>query len=225
MNISLASELRRFVDKKVKGGRYRDASDVVGEALRLLQRQDRFVNSRADRGTVAMPGTTDDDIEGVAFLVLMQATKDADADLRAIMEGIKAVTATKQKLRQLVAKVIRDVATNAGRRPGETLDFTQGMGSEESYHRCPMPVPDPETTGGVRFVTVDLYDSKIDMVEQLRAIEDELKGKLDSMSEIGEMTSLRLQMAMERRAKFIATLSNMLKKISRTQDTLVQNLK
>jgi hypothetical protein len=54
---------------------------------------------------------------------------------------------------------------------------------------------------------------------------DELKGKLNGMNEMSEMTSLRLQMTMDRRPKFISTLSNMLKKISTTQDTLVQNIK
>jgi hypothetical protein len=45
------------------------------------------------------------------------------------------------------------------------------------------------------------------------------------MSEMSEMTSLRLQMAMDRRSKFIESLSNIMKNISQTQDTLVQNLK
>ena len=48
---------------------------------------------------------------------------------------------------------------------------------------------------------------------------------LESIGELSEMTSLRLQMTMDRRSKFISTLSNIMKKISTTQDTLVQNLK
>jgi len=61
--------------------------------------------------------------------------------------------------------------------------------------------------------------------DELKQIQEELKVKLSSMSELGEMDSLRLQMMMDRRSKFIQTLSNILKKISDTQDTLVQNLK
>jgi len=34
-----------------------------------------------------------------------------------------------------------------------------------------------------------------------------------------------MQMMMDRRSKFIRTLNNIMKKISTTQDTLVQNLK
>ena len=57
------------------------------------------------------------------------------------------------------------------------------------------------------------------------SVQDELKKKLDGMNEMSEMTSLRLQMTMDRRSKFISTLSNIMKKISTTQDTLVQNIK
>ncbi len=62
-------------------------------------------------------------------------------------------------------------------------------------------------------------------IDSLKSLLDDLKGKLDGMNEMSEMTSLRLQMTMDRRSKFISTLSNILKKISSTQDLLVQNLK
>ena len=54
---------------------------------------------------------------------------------------------------------------------------------------------------------------------------EELKGRLDGMNEMSEMTSLRLQMMMDRRSKFISTLSNIMKKVSTTQEAVVQNLK
>lgn len=40
-----------------------------------------------------------------------------------------------------------------------------------------------------------------------------------------EMTSLRLQMMMDRRSKFMSTLSNILKKSAETQSSLIQNIK
>jgi putative addiction module CopG family antidote len=40
MNISLTSELERFVQAKVRSGRYSSASEVIREALRLLELQD-----------------------------------------------------------------------------------------------------------------------------------------------------------------------------------------
>ena len=41
MNVSLTPELERFVNAKVESGRYHSASDVVIEALRLLEEQDQ----------------------------------------------------------------------------------------------------------------------------------------------------------------------------------------
>lgn len=40
MNVSLTPELERFVNAKVEGGRYNSASEVVREALRLLEEHD-----------------------------------------------------------------------------------------------------------------------------------------------------------------------------------------
>ena len=48
---------------------------------------------------------------------------------------------------------------------------------------------------------------------------------IDAMSEMGEMESLRLQMAMDRLSKVMSTLSNILKKTSDTANTITQNLK
>jgi antitoxin ParD1/3/4 len=41
MNVSLTPELERFVAEKVESGRYTSASEVVREALRLLQEHEQ----------------------------------------------------------------------------------------------------------------------------------------------------------------------------------------
>jgi hypothetical protein len=56
-------------------------------------------------------------------------------------------------------------------------------------------------------------------------VEGELQIALDILNEMGEMESLRLHMAMDRLSKLMSTLSNILKKISDTDSSLVQNLK
>ena len=40
MNVSLTLELERLVNEKIKSGMYQTASEVVREALRLLQQRD-----------------------------------------------------------------------------------------------------------------------------------------------------------------------------------------
>ena len=45
MNVSLTPELDKFVAAKVESGRYTSASEVVREALRLLEERDRARNA------------------------------------------------------------------------------------------------------------------------------------------------------------------------------------
>ena len=46
MNVSLTPELEQLVQQKVKSGRYLSASEVVREALRLLEERDRIRETR-----------------------------------------------------------------------------------------------------------------------------------------------------------------------------------
>jgi len=46
MNVSLTPELERLVADKVESGRYTSASEVVREALRLLEEQDQLKQQR-----------------------------------------------------------------------------------------------------------------------------------------------------------------------------------
>ena len=46
MNISLTPELEQFINKKVEGGMYVTASEVVREALRLFKDQDDYWQRR-----------------------------------------------------------------------------------------------------------------------------------------------------------------------------------
>jgi len=46
MNVSLTPELEEFVNSKVQTGRYNSASEVVREALRLLEERDRAYEAR-----------------------------------------------------------------------------------------------------------------------------------------------------------------------------------
>ena len=63
------------------------------------------------------------------------------------------------------------------------------------------------------------------VIEKLDAGLSKPKPDVDSMSEMGEMESLRLQMAMDRLSKMMSTLSNLLKKVSDTANSITQNLK
>jgi antitoxin ParD1/3/4 len=46
MNISLTAELEKLVEKRVRGGRYAAASEVIREGLRLLEEQEALKQQR-----------------------------------------------------------------------------------------------------------------------------------------------------------------------------------
>lgn len=48
MNVSLTPELESLINERVASGRYRSASEVVREALRLLADQDDLQQARLD---------------------------------------------------------------------------------------------------------------------------------------------------------------------------------
>jgi antitoxin ParD1/3/4 len=61
MNVSLTPELEKLVQTKVRSGRYNSASEVVREALRLLEQHDSLraihlkeLRSRIDEGLTAL---------------------------------------------------------------------------------------------------------------------------------------------------------------------------
>ena len=62
-------------------------------------------------------------------------------------------------------------------------------------------------------------------IDGLHAVAQSFESSLDSLSEMGEMESLRLQMAMDRLSKLMSTLSNLMHKVSDTQSAIVQNMK
>ena len=62
-NVNLTGELDRFVLKKVKSGRYENASEVVRAALRTLEREEREYEAKLATLRAAID---DGDASGVA---------------------------------------------------------------------------------------------------------------------------------------------------------------
>lgn len=58
MNISLNSHFERFVDEAVKSGRYKSSSEVIREALRLLEEREAklvMLRREIERGRTSGP--------------------------------------------------------------------------------------------------------------------------------------------------------------------------
>ncbi len=158
------------------------------------------------------------DIETMALLVMMQATKDMDQDLKAVMAEVKAMTAAKAKLRDLVSRVNKDVAQNAGVKdvapcvpPScggyQTAMMEAAAALRHTRTRATLTVREPTN------------------VQQLRALAGDLKGKLDGMNELNDQEMLSLQRLMDQKSKLETMISNVMKAAASTQSAIIQNLK
>jgi antitoxin ParD1/3/4 len=49
MNVSLTPQLEKLVQERVKSGRYTSASEVIREALRLMEEKDRLLEAKLDQ--------------------------------------------------------------------------------------------------------------------------------------------------------------------------------
>ena len=73
-----------------------------------------------------------------------------------------------------------------------------------------------------------LKQTQLELNSTMSEIDDlkrQIQNQLASMNEMGEMESMRLQMAMDRLSKLMSTLSNLLKKASETSAGITQNIK
>jgi antitoxin ParD1/3/4 len=59
VNVSLTPELEQLIQERVRSGRYTSASEVVREALRLLQDRDELRRLRMDELRVKVAGGLD----------------------------------------------------------------------------------------------------------------------------------------------------------------------
>ena len=173
-------------------------TDELQVRLRVLEESHASVGVQVKPGSSpthgALENLGDGDIMALAFIVLMEAAKSAQDDLRAIMAQVKEINKAKSDQR----------------------DLLQSMQSKPSK---PSKRPVELDCDGVLQLMLVVYGKHIE------AEAEELINDVDSMSEMGEMESLRLQMAMDRRSKMMSTLSNLLKKMSDTNSQLVQTMK
>ncbi len=146
------------------------------------------------------------DIEAIAFLVLMQATKESQEDLKAIMDKVKAINESKQKLRTAESSLKNSQAAVSRAQ----LDSFRLL-----LTKTPAVKPKPAAANRMTPVTR----------QEINDMAGKISQELKSLNEMNEMEALRLQMAMDRQSKTISTVSNLLKKVSQTADTVIQNLK
>jgi hypothetical protein len=179
--------------------------DFVGqEAAKIVARGGfSLLQVRMDIESADLAAANGGDIDALVQLALLQAAVDEESDLRGQINAMQAALNQKKAMREAGAD---------GRRNGQTLK-TQ---SSADYARL-------SQAGSV---VAPVYN--LDSAAALSGLDDRIaadQDDLDSLGTLGEMQQLRLQMLMDRRAKILELLSNLMKAASDTSAAIAGNLK
>ena len=131
----------------------------------------------------------------------------------------KAAGVTDVQLRAIV-----QATSDRGAAYRQLHDTFEGFAAVQAQTADGVPAASLDTAREL-FLRMENEGSLLSDLKQLSAIQDDLKGKLEGMNEMSEMTLLRLRMVTDRQTKSSSTLSNIMERIIRTQEALVQNLK
>jgi len=162
------------------------------------------------------------DIEALIALVMIQAAKDAEQDMKDIMEEMKKKNEEKEALRQAQETMERNKRSMSRQMLDSFKTLTNPKLTTVTKPQAQKiqparNVPDKTTTNPT-------VNSKVSATE-IKSVQEKMRAKIESLNEITQIKSMRLQQMMERRTKSIETLSNIMKKISETEDSIVKNLK
>jgi hypothetical protein len=158
------------------------------------------------------------DINSLVAIVMMQEAKDAETDLQQMTAQVKAINDAKQKMRDLLSQTQLEVKSN------ENLD-AKAMCQTAVCKSLPSTLNEISSATANTSKPVRILVPAKPTYADLRTLPTQLQSNLNSMNDVSETMQLQLQMAMDRQAKLIETLSNLLKKIDDTASTVIQNIK
>ncbi len=156
---------RDNVGAELAVGRFGNASDALAAGLSLLEQKQQVASLLQIASMAKTLATSFDfpidlsvtDISELCFIILMEAARSAQEDLREAMATVQAINDAKSETRATMARVSGDIAANADQHGGKPpLQFSRdGLGSAKAYRRLFLVQPDPTSLGGVRRVPAD----------------------------------------------------------------------
>ena len=213
--LSQAASLEKRFAAKLQPAVRTWVDDQAKKLARFATEEDSVLKAMQSR--YAGQDLGDDGREVLMFLATARAVDFTNQQGRIYEDQLTAIRVTTEKMKEVLPRLETDLEKHADLHDLAPIPADCAWYQEELRKIAGLMEKTPSWT---TFVPRDGVS-----ISGLRGLVEELKGKLDGLNEMSEMTSLRLQMTMDRRSKFISTLSSMMKKISTTQDTLVQNLK
>ncbi len=177
------------------------------------QVREHFVSSNGGLSELP-PGT---DITEMAELVMMEAAKDQDADIKQLLEEANKQNTVKKALDEMIKQVNRD-ALSGGTKPTEICTTPSCQSLSAEMKKLAGSMPQISQSAQMVATTGPSY-------QQLQQILAQLQNAKDSTDDLSSQTQTRMQAYMDRRSKMEQELSNMLKKSSDTASQVISNMK
>lgn len=166
------------------------------------------------------------EVEALAFMVLMLAATSAQEDLAAIMAKVNEINAAKAAQRENLAEAHEHTAGQASKEATPTGGHAGDPPKEPHTDREEPQAHALDSAAESRKESTPTGPpATVTAGQALNDTIDSITGDLDSISEMREVDSLRLQNAMDRLSTLMSTLSNLLKKISDTASQITANPK
>lgn len=176
-------------------------------------------------------------IDALVFLILQQAARDMNEDLKMILVEIEGTNKAKQKLRDLIKALNEWITQEMSKMDSssdidnEKIDKIDAKPAARSVQKTfPGRTPENLTTPHFKFEYVKAMEVKCTISRELSQAElrlkvERLKAKMELLDEITDKMSLRLQIYRDRYAKIAQALSNIPKMPSERAIRIIQNLK
>lgn len=213
LRASLQPSARSWIEQQAQIEAKRPTPNA--DALRAAIRQ-RFAASISP-GTSRPGGIAagQADIDALVMIVMEQAAQDSAQDLQAQMQEMQEVAKQKQALRQIADEMQQAQMASAMNAACKTA-FCRSLPSRlDEVNRSGARLPHPIHLQAPANITG----------QQLASLHAQLTQAADSTSDMSQQMQVELQMSMDRRSKALEILSNIEKKQSDTQSSIIQNLK
>jgi len=171
-------------------------------------------------------------IDALVQLVMFELWRAEEAALEEMLEEMHRMNQVKKRQREYInqLKKQRASAKKLIRREYQDLKKQSSATRVQQQARIVKKPPKTAATRQLRISypktpTITNKDAKNMTLVELDKYVEEKEQELDSLGGFSEELSLKLQILMDHRSKIIQTLSNILKKISQTSDSIISNIK
>lgn len=152
------------------------------------------------------------DIDALAEMVMMECAHDHETDLKDILDKMRDGNEKKKALRSQITAEREALAKKKDelRAAYDASDDPKKPATFDDYMKGQLAFGDP-----AKPVSFEVQSEAIDGLQK----------QMDSLGDLTQELQLKLQMALDRRAKMYETLSAIMKKSAATGDAIIQNMK